>query len=97
MTGNIVKFPKMKCQAAKACLTAAVIWLASFGGACAVPADVTLHLTPAEVVAIVRSMDQSPISQVPPAGFWDAQVKIKQALEANPEAWREVKSALEHR
>jgi hypothetical protein len=76
---------------------AAAIWLTSVTGAYAEPPDVVLHLTPTEVVAIVRSMDQSQLSFNPPAGFWDTQIEIIRALEANPDAWREVKTALEHR
>jgi hypothetical protein len=95
MTAIVSRFSTMRRQAAEACPTAAIIWLVS--GACAAAEPVTLHLTSTEIVAIVRSLDRQPISQIPPNGFWDAQIKIKQALEANPQAWREVKSALEHR
>jgi hypothetical protein len=50
--------------------------------------NVNVSLNPAEVVAIMRSMDRQPISEIPPTGFWDVQIKIKQALEANPDALR---------
>jgi hypothetical protein len=57
--------------------------------------NINLTLKPEELVAIVRSMDRQPISEPPPAGFWDAQAKVLQALQANPEAWREVRAALD--
>jgi hypothetical protein len=90
MTAIVTRFSTMQRQVTKACLTAAAIWLASVAGAFAASPDVALHLTlsPAEVVAIMRSMDRQPISETPPDGFWDVQVKIKQALEANPDALR---------
>ncbi|OAF17857.1 hypothetical protein AXW67_06975 [Bradyrhizobium neotropicale] len=42
--------------------------------------DVTLTLTPQEVLAIIRSMDRQPISETPPAGYWSVQEKIVTAL-----------------
>ena len=72
----------------------AAFWLLS-APAFAQTADVTLKLTPAEVVAIVRSMDRQPISQIPPPGFWSLQIKINRALAADPVAKRAVQSAFE--
>jgi hypothetical protein len=97
MSAVITTFLTTRRRAAKACVTAAAIWLTSVAGAYATPPDVVLSLTATEIAAVVLSLDRQPISQNPPDGFWDAQSKILQALEANPEAWREVKSALEHR
>jgi hypothetical protein len=91
MPAVITTFP----TTAKARLTAAAIWLAGVAGAHAEPADVVLRLTPTEIVAIILSTDRQPMSEAPPAGFWDAQSKILEALKANPEAWRKVKAALE--
>jgi hypothetical protein len=51
-------------------------------------ANITLTLTPSEVIAIVRSMDRQPLAQTPPVGFWPVQVKIAEALAANHEAKR---------
>jgi hypothetical protein len=77
---------------------AAAIWLASVAsvaGASAEPPNVTLQLTPAEVVAIVLLVDHQPMSEPSTAGFWNAQAKILAALKENPEAWRTVRAALE--
>jgi hypothetical protein len=57
--------------------------------------SINVALAPQEVVAIVQSMDRQPLSEAPPAGFWDAEGKILEALKANPEAWRKVRAALE--
>ncbi|MCP2125789.1 hypothetical protein [Bradyrhizobium ottawaense] len=55
--------------------------------------NITLRLTPAEVIALQRSLDRQPISQTPPPGFWSLQVKLSQAVEGNPEAKRAVEAA----
>lgn len=65
-------------------------------GLCATPAaaqDVTLTLTPQEVLAIVKSMDGWPIIKAPPQGFFAVQVKIGRALDRNPDARNAVKES----
>jgi hypothetical protein len=86
----MIKIPRRKRFIAAGILAAMQAALA----ASAFAQNVNVSLNPAEVVAIVRSMERLPISEVPPAAYWDTQIKIIQALEANPDAWREVKSAL---
>ncbi|WP_038970248.1 hypothetical protein [Bradyrhizobium genomosp. III] len=56
-------------------------------------ANITLRLTPAEVIALQRSLDRQPISQTPPAGFWSLQVKLSHAVEGSPETKRAVQAA----
>lgn len=52
--------------------------------------EITLRLSPQEVVAIQRSLDRQPLSLRPPTGHWPIQVKIIEALRANPAARRAV-------
>ncbi|MCG2626682.1 hypothetical protein L6654_08615 [Bradyrhizobium sp. WYCCWR 13023] len=40
----------------------------------------TLTLTPQAALAIIRSMDRQPISETPPADYWEVQMKIVTAL-----------------
>jgi hypothetical protein len=58
---------------------------------------IDLTLTPDEIVAVVRSMDRQPPSEVPPGGegFWTFQTKLKQAMDANPVAAAAINSALD--
>ncbi|MBB4378223.1 hypothetical protein [Bradyrhizobium sp. SBR1B] len=56
-------------------------------------ASMNLALTPAEAVALQRSLDRQPLSQKPAPGFWSLQIKLRQAVEANPEARRAVEAA----
>jgi hypothetical protein len=57
-------------------------------------AAITLKLTPAEVAAIQRSMDRQPYSQQPPAGYWQLQIKLIDALNASPAARRAFDAAM---
>jgi hypothetical protein len=71
-------------------LLATALWLSA---APAFGQDATLKLSVAEVVEITRLVDLQPIGKSPPAAYWDLQIKLQKALEANPDAMRAVLSA----
>lgn len=48
--------------------------------------NVTMVLSPAEVVALVRAMDKWPTSEPAPDGYWIVQGKLVRAVNDNPEA-----------
>jgi hypothetical protein len=64
---------------------------------CAEPADVVLHLTPTEIVAIVRATDKWPADVPPPDGWWTLQEKLKQGMAANPQAAAVINEKLDAR
>jgi hypothetical protein len=69
---------------------AAAVWLS---GAPAIGQDannVTLKLSVAEVAEIARLVDLQPIGVTPPIAYWDLQVTIAKALQANSKAQRAV-------
>jgi hypothetical protein len=76
-------------------LIGAGLWLASAAASFAqeAPPDITLKLTLAQAVEILRLVDLQPVSISPPAAYWDLQINLKQTLEANPAALRAVLSA----
>lgn len=59
-------------------------WLSATASAFAADPLMTMTLTPQEMAAVIKSMDRQPISETPPAGFWNVQAKITGALDANP-------------
>jgi hypothetical protein len=77
------------------CFLAIGIWLSAIASpafAQDVP-DITLHLSPAQVAAILRLVDLQPLGVAPPAAHWDLQITIRETLRANPDALRAVLSA----
>jgi hypothetical protein len=66
---------------------AALLWLSA---APAFGQDILLKLSPAQVAEITRLIDLQPIDKTPPAEFWDVQVAIDKALQADPDALRAV-------
>jgi hypothetical protein len=75
-------------------LTAAVLWLATTAAALAQD-DITiaLKLSAEQVAEIVRLADLQPINKSQPDAFWQLQIKIAEALQANPDAMRAVLQA----
>jgi hypothetical protein len=75
-------------------LLATALWLTAMASAFAQDApDITVTLSPVQVAEIERLIDQQPISQAPPAAYWDLQTGISRQLEADPAALRAVLSA----
>ncbi|MDA9415711.1 hypothetical protein XH81_12785 [Bradyrhizobium sp. CCBAU 25360] len=61
------------------------------GPATAQDENITLELSPAEALAIVRAQDLWPISKRTPPGFFEVQIKIGRALDQNPDGRKAVK------
>ncbi|QDF38269.1 hypothetical protein FJN17_12200 [Bradyrhizobium symbiodeficiens] len=61
------------------------------GPATAQDENITLQLSPAEVVAITRAMDRWPFGTRTPPGFFEVQGKIGRALDQNPDGREAVK------
>ena len=56
--------------------------------------DDAANITPKEAAAIQRSLDRQPYSQQPPVGYWQLQIKLIDALNANPAARRAFDEAM---
>jgi hypothetical protein len=76
---------------------AAALWLAAVASAFAQEApEITVRLTPAQVIEVERLVDlaaPSTFVSPPPDAYWDLQVNIQHALAANPAASLAVLSA----
>lgn len=86
----------------KLALRLATFWLATTAAAFAQDAqpDITVKLTPAEVAEIARLVDLAAPSTFvsrPPSAYWDLQITISRALEADPAALRAVNAAAKER
>jgi hypothetical protein len=57
--------------------------------------NLILTLTPAEAVALQRSLDLWPLNDTRPPGFWELQSKLVAAVGANPQAKKEIDVLLE--
>ncbi len=60
---------------------------------------IDLSLDSDEIVAVVKAMNAWPAAEIPPGGdgWWSLQEKIKQAIEANPEAAKIINEKLDGR
>jgi hypothetical protein len=67
-------------------LLAAALWLSAAPAFGQDAPDVTLQLSPAQAREIMRLVDLQPMTPAPPPAFWELQVKLGAALEANPDA-----------
>jgi hypothetical protein len=76
---------------------AAILIMTQAGAASAFAQNICVSLDAPELVAIMTLLDKQSPSETPPAGYWDAEVKILEALKANPEVWRKVRAAMERR
>lgn len=67
-----------------AVLLAVVLLFAGLAPAAGADITISISLYPAEVVALQKTLDRQPISEVPPPGFWSLQARFANAVDSDP-------------